>query len=109
MLYYWNNDYITGLINENIVLVLPIIFLLLCEISKTHWNAQITALTQSVLKLLRDMNSKLYDEMVTKYKIIQNKLYHTTFTKQNWRISSTCLNSTYATLMHARLMHAGSC
>jgi len=73
VLYYWNNDYITGLVSENIVLILPLIFPALYDISKNHWNAQIIALIQSVLKMLRDMNSKLYDEMVAKYKLIQNK------------------------------------
>ena len=37
-LYLWNNDYIIGLINDNVATILPIMFPSLYRNSKTHWN-----------------------------------------------------------------------
>lgn len=37
-LYFWNNEYILSLIEENIDKVLPIMFRSLYIISKEHWN-----------------------------------------------------------------------
>lgn len=37
-LYFWNNDYILSLIEENIDKILPIMFGSLYRISKEHWN-----------------------------------------------------------------------
>lgn len=37
-LYYWNNEYILSLIEENNAKILPIMFGNLYRISKEHWN-----------------------------------------------------------------------
>lgn len=37
-LYYWNNEYIMSLIEENSNVILPIMFTSLYRISKEHWN-----------------------------------------------------------------------
>lgn len=37
-LYYWNNEYIMSLIEENSNVILPIMFSSLYRISKEHWN-----------------------------------------------------------------------
>ena len=37
-LYFWNNEYILSLIEENIDKILPIMFASLYKISKEHWN-----------------------------------------------------------------------
>lgn len=37
-LYYWNNEYIMSLIEENSSVILPIMFSSLYRISKEHWN-----------------------------------------------------------------------
>lgn len=37
-LYFWNNEYILSLIEENIDKILPIMFGSLYRISKEHWN-----------------------------------------------------------------------
>lgn len=37
-LYFWNNEYILSLMEENIDAVLPIMFSSLYRISKEHWN-----------------------------------------------------------------------
>ena len=37
-LYFWNNEYIMSLIDENSNVILPIMFSCLYRISKEHWN-----------------------------------------------------------------------
>ncbi|XP_025020807.1 serine/threonine-protein phosphatase 2A 56 kDa regulatory subunit alpha isoform isoform X1 [Python bivittatus] len=39
-LYFWHNEYILGLIEENIDTILPIMFGSLYKISKEHWNPE---------------------------------------------------------------------
>ncbi|XP_016102442.1 serine/threonine-protein phosphatase 2A 56 kDa regulatory subunit alpha isoform [Sinocyclocheilus grahami] len=67
-LYYWNNEYILSLIEENNAKILPIMFGNLYRISKEHWNPTIVALVYNVLKTLMEMNSKLFDELTASYK-----------------------------------------
>ncbi|KAH0622720.1 hypothetical protein JD844_025262 [Phrynosoma platyrhinos] len=67
-LYFWNNEYILGLIEENIDKILPIMFGSLYKISKEHWNPTIVALVYNVLKTLMEMNGKLFDELTSSYK-----------------------------------------
>nr|XP_033794313.1 serine/threonine-protein phosphatase 2A 56 kDa regulatory subunit alpha isoform isoform X1 [Geotrypetes seraphini] len=67
-LYFWNNDYILSLIEENIDKILPIMFGSLYKISKEHWNPTIVALVYNVLKTLMEMNGKLFDELTSSYK-----------------------------------------
>ena len=67
-LYYWNNDYVTSLIEENSNVILPIMFPSLYRISKEHWNQTIVALVYNVLKTFMEINSKLFDELTSNYK-----------------------------------------
>lgn len=72
-LYYWNNDYIISLIEENSTVVLPIMFPALYKISKEHWNQTIVALVYNVLKTFMEMNSKLFDDLTANYKSERQK------------------------------------
>uniref|UniRef100_A0A4W4G880 Serine/threonine protein phosphatase 2A regulatory subunit n=1 Tax=Electrophorus electricus TaxID=8005 RepID=A0A4W4G880_ELEEL len=67
-LYFWNNEYILSLIEENIDKILPLMFGSLYRISKEHWNQTIVALVYNVLKTLMEMNGKLFDELTASYK-----------------------------------------
>ncbi|MCI4389575.1 hypothetical protein PGIGA_G00099730 [Pangasianodon gigas] len=67
-LYFWNNEYILSLIEENIDKILPVMFNSLYRVSKEHWNQTIVALVYNVLKTLMEMNSKLFDELTASYK-----------------------------------------
>ncbi|XP_029449106.1 serine/threonine-protein phosphatase 2A 56 kDa regulatory subunit alpha isoform isoform X3 [Rhinatrema bivittatum] len=67
-LYFWNNEYILSLIEENIDGILPIMFASLYKISKEHWNPTIVALVYNVLKTLMEMNGKLFDDLTSSYK-----------------------------------------
>jgi len=62
-LYYWNNEYVISLVEENSNTVMPIIFLPLYEAAKTHWNSTIVMLVCNVLKTLMEINQELFDEL----------------------------------------------
>ncbi|XP_064489026.1 serine/threonine-protein phosphatase 2A 56 kDa regulatory subunit epsilon isoform-like [Ornithodoros turicata] len=72
-LYFWNNEYILSLIEENNQAVMPIMFPALYRISKEHWNQTIVALVYNVLKTFMEMNSKLFDELTASYKAERQK------------------------------------
>ncbi|PAV83103.1 hypothetical protein WR25_03977 [Diploscapter pachys] len=61
-LYYWNNEYVMSLISDNAAVILPILFPALFKNSKSHWNKTIHGLIYNALKLLMEMNQKLFDE-----------------------------------------------
>ncbi|XP_059841850.1 serine/threonine-protein phosphatase 2A 56 kDa regulatory subunit alpha isoform [Mobula hypostoma] len=67
-LYFWNNEYILSLIEDNSEKILPIMFGSLYRISKEHWNSTIVALVYNVLKTLMEMNGALFDELTASYK-----------------------------------------
>eukprot|EP00111_Clytia_hemisphaerica_P002708 TCONS_00007635-protein len=68
-LYYWNNEYIMSLVSDNATVILPIIFPSLYKNSKSHWNKTIHGLIYNALKLLMEMNQRLFDECAKKYNI----------------------------------------
>uniref|UniRef100_A0A6I8RK11 Serine/threonine protein phosphatase 2A regulatory subunit n=1 Tax=Xenopus tropicalis TaxID=8364 RepID=A0A6I8RK11_XENTR len=68
-LYFWNNEYILSLIEENCHTILPLIFGTLYQVSKEHWNQTIVSLIYNVLKTFMEMNGKLFDELTASYKL----------------------------------------
>ncbi|XP_076331813.1 serine/threonine-protein phosphatase regulatory subunit widerborst isoform X2 [Tachypleus tridentatus] len=72
-LYFWNNEYILSLMEENNEVILPIMFPALYRISKEHWNQTIISLVYNVLKTFMEMNSKLFDELTASYKAERQK------------------------------------
>lgn len=72
-LYFWNNEYIMGLIEEHNRIILPIMFPALYRISKDHWNQTIVALVYNVLKTFMEMNNQLFDELTLSYKAERQK------------------------------------
>jgi serine/threonine-protein phosphatase 2A regulatory subunit B' len=72
-LYFWNNEYILSLIEENSAVIMPIMFPALYRISKEHWNQTIIALVYNVLKTFMEVNSKLFDELTANYKAERQK------------------------------------
>lgn len=67
-LYYWNNEYIMSLVSDNAATLLPIVFPALYKNSKAHWNKTIYGLVYNALKLLMEMNQKLFDDCVQNYR-----------------------------------------
>ncbi|XP_076283388.1 serine/threonine-protein phosphatase regulatory subunit widerborst isoform X2 [Lasioglossum baleicum] len=72
-LYFWNNEYIMSLIEENNHVIMGIMFPALYRISKEHWNPTIVALVYNVLKTFMEMNSRLFDELTASYKSERQK------------------------------------
>jgi serine/threonine-protein phosphatase 2A regulatory subunit B' len=72
-LYFWNNEYIMSLIEENNQVIMPIMFPALYRISKEHWNQTIVALVYNVLKTFMEMNSRLFDDLTASYKTDRQK------------------------------------
>lgn len=66
-LYYWNNEYILSLIEENSNVILPIMFGNLYKMSKEHWNQTILGLIFNVMKTMMDMNCELFGELTASY------------------------------------------
>ena len=67
-LYFWNNEYINNLMNENIESILPIMFPALYKNSKSHWNRTIHGLIYNALKMFMEMSPKLFDDCTNQYK-----------------------------------------
>ncbi|XP_064402528.1 serine/threonine-protein phosphatase 2A 56 kDa regulatory subunit epsilon isoform-like [Halichondria panicea] len=72
-LYFWNNEYVVSLMEENSEVVLPIMFDALYRISREHWNKTIVALVYNVLKTMMQMNTKLFDDLTNSYKLDKQK------------------------------------
>lgn len=72
-LFFWNNEYIMSLIEENNRVIMGIMFPALYRISKEHWNHTIVALVYNVLKTFMEMNTKLFDELTAGYKSERQK------------------------------------
>lgn len=69
VLYFWNNEYILSLINDNVQTILPIVFPALHMDPSTHWNKTIHGLVYNALKLSTEMNQRLFHELVQKHDI----------------------------------------
>jgi len=67
-LFFWNNDYIVKLINQNRAELFPIIIGALYKNSKHHWNSAVHGLTFNVLKLLMEADPQLFDECSSKHR-----------------------------------------
>uniref|UniRef100_A0A8C4PWN0 Serine/threonine protein phosphatase 2A regulatory subunit n=1 Tax=Eptatretus burgeri TaxID=7764 RepID=A0A8C4PWN0_EPTBU len=66
-LYFWNNEYILSLVDENSNIVLPIMFGSLYRVSKEHWNQTIVGLVYNVMKTMMDMNGQLFGDLTASY------------------------------------------
>uniref|UniRef100_A0A8C5HK04 Serine/threonine protein phosphatase 2A regulatory subunit n=1 Tax=Gouania willdenowi TaxID=441366 RepID=A0A8C5HK04_GOUWI len=96
-LYYWNNEYIMSLIEENSSVILPIMFSSLYRISKEHWNPAIVALVYNVLKAFMEMNSTLFDELTASYKSDRQRLKND---KMLSRLCLLCFQPIYSIINH---------
>merc|ERR1712050_568248 len=67
-LFFWNNDYIVKLINQNRQALFPTIIGALYKNSKQHWNSAVHGLTFNVLKLLMEADPQLFDECSAKHR-----------------------------------------
>merc|ERR1712224_577514 len=68
-LFFWNNDYIVKLINQNRHALFPIIIGALYKNSKQHWNSAVQGLTFNVLKLLMEADPQLFDQCSAQHRM----------------------------------------
>ncbi|KAI0989730.1 hypothetical protein GJ496_004211, partial [Pomphorhynchus laevis] len=68
-LYYWSNEYITNLINENVSTIMPIVLPALCKNKDFHWNRTIHGLMYNTLKFFTEIDQRLFDECTRRFKL----------------------------------------
>ncbi|EMR10210.1 hypothetical protein PNEG_01483 [Pneumocystis murina B123] len=73
VLYYWNNDYFCNFVNDNVDVILPIIFPALYENSKMHWNRTIHGMIYNTMKMFMEINPTLFDECYNDYTFSQEE------------------------------------
>eukprot|EP00118_Oscarella_pearsei_P004418 m.18860 g.18860 ORF g.18860 m.18860 type:complete len:491 (+) comp27740_c0_seq3:297-1769(+) len=64
----WKNDYVMELIEDNLEVILPILFKALYQISKNHWHKSIITLVYEALKTFTNMNNELFEGLTASYK-----------------------------------------
>mmetsp|Transcript_35920 Transcript_35920/g.114179 ORF Transcript_35920/g.114179 Transcript_35920/m.114179 type:complete len:472 (-) Transcript_35920:185-1600(-) len=72
-LFFWNNDYIVKLINQNRQELFPIIIGALYKNSKQHWNSAVHGLTFNVLKLLMEADPQLFDDCSARHRLLEEE------------------------------------
>ncbi|QSL64958.1 hypothetical protein MERGE_002262 [Pneumocystis wakefieldiae] len=73
VLYFWNNDYFCNFVNDNVDVILPIIFPALYENSKMHWNRTIHGMIYNTMKMFMEINPRLFDECYNDYAFSQEE------------------------------------
>mmetsp|Transcript_35032 Transcript_35032/g.69221 ORF Transcript_35032/g.69221 Transcript_35032/m.69221 type:complete len:469 (-) Transcript_35032:75-1481(-) len=68
-LFYWNNDFVVKLINQNRHKMFPVIVAALYRNSKQHWNSAVHGLTFNVLKILMEADPQFFDECAAKSRV----------------------------------------
>merc|ERR1712137_995002 len=85
-LFFWNNDYIVKLINQNRQDLFPIIIAALYKNSKQHWNSAVHGLTFNVLKLLMEADPQLFDDCSARHRKEEEKEEEQeSLRKQRWQ------------------------
>lgn len=69
VLYFWNNEYILSLINDNFSTILPIIFPALHTDTCSHWNKTIHGLIYNAIKLSTEMDQRLFNKLVQEHEL----------------------------------------
>merc|ERR1712113_679784 len=86
-LFFWNNDYIVKLINQNRHALFPMITGALYKNSKQHWNNTVNGLTFNVLKLLMEADPPLFDQCSDQYREDEEAIEREEqIRKQKWKM-----------------------
>jgi len=67
VLFYWHNEYISGLIQDHRAEILPLIYPILHVNSQHHWNATVNNLTLHVLKIFMEQDQQLVEKCANDY------------------------------------------
>lgn len=72
-LYFWNNEYFSTLVSENVNVILPIMFAALHENAKAHWNRTIHGMVYNAMRMFMEINPHLFDACLSEYNIAQEE------------------------------------
>jgi len=85
VLFYWHNEYISGLIADHRADILPIIYPVLHVNSQHHWNATVNNLTLHVLKIFMELDKQLVEKCSNDYtKSLEEKAEREKIRKEAW-------------------------
>ncbi|XP_055341525.1 serine/threonine-protein phosphatase 2A 56 kDa regulatory subunit epsilon isoform-like [Paramacrobiotus metropolitanus] len=60
-LFFFGNDYILGLLKDHAAVLYPILYPVLFKITTGHWNRSIHSLAYHALKVMMDMDQRMFD------------------------------------------------
>lgn len=84
-LFYFHNEYISGLIADHRAKILPIIYPILDMNAQQHWNQTVNDLTVNVLKIFTELDQPLVEKCSNAYTdSFAKKLVHEKARKQVW-------------------------
>jgi len=67
-LFLWNNDIIATFTSEHRKKILPILYPALQKNYPKHWNATVSSLTLNIIRIFKEMDKDLYEEVARNYK-----------------------------------------
>ncbi|ETO12920.1 PP2A-widerborst subunit, partial [Reticulomyxa filosa] len=67
-LFLWNNDVIATFTSDHRDQILPIIFPALQQNYANHWNTTVSSLTLNIIRIFKEMDKELYEDISKKYK-----------------------------------------
>eukprot|EP01083_Nonionella_stella_P054861 144795_1 len=67
-LFLWNNDIIATFTSDHRKKILPIIYPALQKNYSKHWNTTVSSLTLNIIRIFKEMDKELYDEVAKNYK-----------------------------------------
>jgi len=67
-LFLWNNDIIATFTSDHRKRILPIIYPALQKNYSKHWNSTVSSLTLNIIRIFKEMDKELYEEVAKNYK-----------------------------------------
>jgi len=67
-LFLWNNDIIATFTSDHRKKILPIIYPALQKNYSKHWNSTVSSLTLNIIRIFKEMDKELYEEVAKNYK-----------------------------------------
>ncbi|ETO03706.1 PP2A-widerborst subunit, partial [Reticulomyxa filosa] len=85
-LFLWNNDIIATFTSDHRDRILPIIFPALQHNYSKHWNTTVSTLTLNIIRIFKEMDKELYEEISKKFKGQRNGPEHRAKTRaEKWK------------------------
>jgi len=93
-LFFWNNDLIGSLTSDHRNIIFPIIVPALHDIKEIHWNSTVHSLSLNVTRMLIEIDTELYTQIVNETNNKKTKTQKSTERKDKWsKIAEIAQNS----------------